>query len=139
MSIRPLEIQKLGSDAYQNDYVLAYFLDRKDAFLQLFKTHLKENDIEKMYINQLSINDKKLNEQFTDFWNGYFEIFTGFSISMFDMVLNSPQKTKEYREQVLKEVNLVFLIASVKNNSKIDTLNKELSELLKALYLKNIK
>ncbi|PLS19653.1 hypothetical protein CVD28_04350 [Bacillus sp. M6-12] len=138
LSIRPLEVQKVHSDAYQNDFVLAYFLDKKEAFLNVFQKHMKEKDIEKMYINQLTVNKKEINEQFTDFWNTYFEIYTGFSISMYDMVSQHPQKTLEYREQVLKEVNLVFLIASLKNNAKMDALNNQLTELVRPLYLKDI-
>lgn len=134
--IRPLEVEKLNSDAYQKGKVLAYFLERKEEFLLTFKKHLEEKDIEKMYINQLALNDKAINEPFTDLWRSYFEMFTGYSIAMFDMVLKLPQQTEEFKEQLLKEVNLVFLIASVKNSSKIDAINSELTELLRPLYLK---
>lgn len=134
LSIRPLEIQPLQSDADQNDKVLAYFLESKEPFLSVFKKHLVQKDIESLYINQLAVNDKKMNYQFTNFWNSYFEIFVGFSLSMFDMVRHAPEFTAEKSEQLIKEINLVFLITSVKNREKIDRLNNELTELLKPLY-----
>ena len=137
LSLRPLEVEVLRSDASKNDKFLAYFLDRREAFQSVFETMLEREDIEMMYMNELAVNEEGINEQFTDFWNTYFEIFTGFSISMFDVASQAPQKDRAFREQVLKEVNLVFLIASVKNNSKIDELNEKLCELLRPLYLED--
>jgi hypothetical protein len=137
MSLRPLEISPLSSDASKNDHVIAYFLEHKDAFLEVFTRILTEADIEKMYINELTMNEDGISEAFTTFWNVYYEIFTGFSISMFDMVKQTPENEKAYREQVLREVNLVFLIASVKNNTKIDKLNDELTKLILPLYFQD--
>lgn len=137
LSLRPLEVEELRSDASQNDTLLSYFLDRREAFQDVFETMLVREDINMMYMNELSVNPDGINEQFTDFWNTYFEIFTGFSISMFDLTSQSPQKDKAYRENLLKEANLIFVIASVKNNRKINELNKKLCDLLRPLYLKD--
>lgn len=138
LSLRPLEIEELRSDASKNDKFLAYFLERRDRIQSIFEDMLVREDIEMMYMNELAVNEHGVNEQFTDFWNTYFEIFTGFSISMFAMASQAPQKDKAFREQVLKEVNLVFLIASVKNNSKIDELNSKLCDMLRPLYLEDV-
>ncbi|WCK56959.1 hypothetical protein PP175_27600 (plasmid) [Aneurinibacillus sp. Ricciae_BoGa-3] len=133
IGIRPSEVENLQSDSYQNDYPLAYLLDRKDKFITLFAQHLEQKDIKPLFIGRVTV--KEINrEKFTDFWKTYFDIFVGYSLSMLEMMNQSTTVTEEEIQSFVRQSNMVFLINSVKNVSKIDKLNSDITQSLMPLY-----
>jgi hypothetical protein len=135
LAIRPLEIQVLQSDVYEEEPEVAFFLNKKEELKQIFSNQLKSTDIKKEYLQQFLMNDEEINLSFTDFWSSFLDVFIIYSLSMLYLMSESQFMFDDDIEELLKEVHLVFLTASIKKKSSIHKLNKELTEIIKPLYI----
>lgn len=134
ISIRPLELEILKSDAMNSDKMLKFFLENKDRFLKIFNKHLIQRDIDKDYLRQFLFNEKKVDNKFSSFWRVFFEIYVGYSMSVLQYSLNSSQAKKMTVKELINKTNLVFLLASVLSKGKIEDLTQDLENIMKEFF-----
>lgn len=135
LSVRPLEMRTMQSDVYNQDIQMQFFLNKKETLLSIFQSFVEEKDIDKSYISKYASNPKEITQKYTTFWNLFFEIYTGFSLSVYDVQQEaSPMKEKEL-EEILRQTNQVFLTSVLHKQKVIDALNEKLIQELKPLYL----
>lgn len=128
--IRPLELERLQNSILDEDPYLGFFLEQKEPILKVMKKYLKQKDVDKEYINHLTLNDKTILAKYTDFWNVYFEIFTNFFLSMYDFQMPYEKEDGVEEKDVVEEMIMIFFIASVNSKTKIEELTSELLEVI---------
>lgn len=134
--LRPLVMKSLHSDAPELDKSLSYFLNHKERFLSMIQQVLEQSDVESNYVNQMTLKDKSISEQYSDFWGVYFELFTEFGSAMYEMMINTIDNFSSIDEckEVLKDMIYAFAIMSIQNNQKINMFLSQSFEIIFPLY-----
>lgn len=133
MTVRPLELSNLESQSIGTDVFMDTLLKNKDAFINIFKENLVIDDIDMMYLNRILVNDKKINEQFSDFWSTFNEMYMGLVVAMKDIYGKSHPESEGLRDEHLQDLNLTILLLALKNHSKIDQVKNQLLALTKSI------
>jgi len=137
--VRPLELKVLKNSTVEHDLNLPFFIENKDRFLKILGKHLNQKDINKEYIERFVLTNKKRLRQFSTFWNGYYEIFINYLLSMYDFKMPEEMEDKEEEVELMQELVILFLVASVTNKAKIEDLSDEWTELLREFVDQNRK
>lgn len=133
LTVRPLELRTLENTTLEHDRYLPFFVDNKDHFVNLFKKHLRQKDISKEYFERFIMSSRKRLRQFSTYWDGYYEIFITYFISLYDFRMPQEIEDKEEEYDLLLEMVILFLVASVMDKPKIEDLADEMTEKLKEL------
>lgn len=131
--IRPLELQTVNSVLVDTDESTQFFLEKKEDIIKVIKKHLIQRDLQKEYFDGILMKDRSIMRKFSNMWNAFFEVFMHFFLSVYDYRLSPEKMEVDELEEAIKELILVFLVASVANKEKIDALHTDLHEIMKEI------
>lgn len=129
--VRPLELEVLENSTIEHDVHLPFFVKNKDRFVHVFEKHLRQKDIDKEYFERFTMTNTKRLRKFSTFWEGYYEIFINYFVSLYDFRMPQEMDSIEEEYDLLEELVILFLVASVINKPKIEEVVDELTEILK--------
>lgn len=129
--VRPLELKALQNSTIEHDKYLPFFIENHERMVKVIQKHLNQKDIDKDYFERFTMTNKKRLRKFSSFWNGYYEIFTNYFLSIYNFQMPlEPQEIEEELE-LIEEMIILFLVASVVNKPKIEPLAYDLTEILR--------
>jgi hypothetical protein len=137
MLVRPMELEVLENSTIQHDMHLPFFIENKEHFVKVFEKHLRQKDIDKEYFERFTMTNTKRLRKFSTFWEGYYEIFINYFISLYDFRMPQEMESIEEEYDLLEELVTLFLVASIINKPKIEEVVDEITEILKDFVAQN--
>lgn len=123
--MRPLEMERLSCSIAEADHFLLFFLQNKEKFVSILEKMLRQKDIKKDYYEEFMRTGKKINKEYSSFWNGYYEIFIHYFISLYDFFMPFQTESFEEERDSVEKMILSFFTTSVATKEKIEDVSDE--------------
>lgn len=129
--VRPLEMERVNSLFARTDKTIRFFLDKRDEIVNVFQKHITSKDFQKLYFDEVLLKDRSIMKKYTNDMDMLFEFFLHYFTSIYDYRINPEQMDEKELEKSVKELVLIFMIATIKTKSKIDKLHEEVYAVIK--------
>lgn len=136
--IRPLEMERVNSVFVKNDLTVKFFLSKHDEIVEVFQKHITSRDFQKLYFDEVLLEDRTIMKKYTNDMSMLFEFFMHYFISIYDYRINPDQMEAKELEKAVKELVLIFMVATIKTKSKIDKLHEAVYEVIKDVMNLNL-
>lgn len=135
--VRPLELENLQNSTIKHDNHLPFFIQNKERFIAIFEKHLRQKDINREYFERFTMTSRKRLRKFSSFWEGYYEIFINYFVTLYDFRMPLEMESKEEEFDLLEEMTIQFLVASVNTKPRIEDAVDDIMVILKEFVEQN--